>query len=716
MTLRSKLTVAFFAISVVPLSAVTLYSYVSSERAVRQAAERQADELAAELGHRMQWVTSDLERRLNGAWPQPDTRQAGRRADQGQGQRQASARRPDGQPGRRPGPARGGAAPDPAAPTPEQTMAGHLAGVLGDIAPIVDAVEFAPPAPPAPPVPAGAASGTARVRPEPPPPPGGAPAPSGEQPARVTASTDTGRIVIQGSEVMAEAARQVAAARDTAGWAQALQVQITQGVAGMVRNGSPGGRQPARAGGTGTGQPPRGSSSTTRTTTVMRGGAVRTEIQQDGRTVGRITARLNAERLFRAVLSMSRREAEEIPFAVDADGHVHSPRSEDRGVIESLQIAAPPSSSPEGVVVRSVKDWVVATRQDPSGATIGIARPIGEDLRGLRRAAARNFFVGFGLIALVFVASVPLAAGMTRNLRTLMDGVQRLSRGELAWRVKVSSRDEFGRLGAAFNQMAENLAAHEQLVVQQERIRRELELCRQIQNEMLPRQPLRLGLTEVKGLSIPAREVGGDFFNYFALPDGRIALVVGDVSGKGVGAALLMANVQATLQARLPVDSDLARLADTLDRELALSTPPEVYLTLFVGVLDPARRELRYVNAGHNTQFVLHEGADLGRMASTGRPLGLLAGNGYEEVRVTLDEGDILFFYTDGMVEAENETGDVFGADRLEALLLDSPRGDVDTVLARVEDAVRSFRGRVELADDATLMALRFGPAGPVLG
>ena len=110
-------------------------------------------------------------------------------------------------------------------------------------------------------------------------------------------------------------------------------------------------------------------------------------------------------------------------------------------------------------------------------------------------------------------------------------------------------------------------------MVEQERLRRELELSRLIQTEMLPRAPLRSGAAEIAGVSIPGPEVGGDFFNYFVLPDGRLALLVGDVSGKGVSAALLMANVQATLRARLPHETDLARLADRLDRELDRTRP-----------------------------------------------------------------------------------------------------------------------------------------------
>jgi serine phosphatase RsbU (regulator of sigma subunit) len=489
---------------------------------------------------------------------------------------------------------------------------------------------------------------------------------------------------------------------EVAAWTEKLQQQIRLGLAQLPptqRGGrSGGGRAPAA----------RPMTIDTRTaSTTLKGNALHTDVQQDGQPVGQISARINTELLFGTLLRMTPRDREEIPFAVGADGRLHAPRSSDHATVESLKLTS--ALPAEGVAVRSVNNWVVATRKDPSGATLGIARPLGNELRDLRRVSLRNFAAGFGLIVLVFVASIPLAGGMTRNLRTLMDGVQRLSSGDLAARVEVKSGDEFGRLGAAFNQMAENLAAHEAVVVKQERLRRELELCRLIQNEMLPHQPLRLGLAEVKGVSIPAREVGGDFFNYFVLPGGEIAVLVGDVSGKGVGAALLMANVQATLRARLPLEQDLAKLADGLDRDLEANTPIEVYSTLFVGIVDTKRRELRYVNAGHNSQFVLRKQGGFERLASTGRPLGLIAGAGYEQVALPLDDGDVLFFYTDGMLEAENEAGEFLGAERLESALASSPGTDVDTILAHVEETVRTFRGSAELSDDATMMALRFG-------
>src|SRR5690606_18880318 len=192
-------------------------------------------------------------------------------------------------------------------------------------------------------------------------------------------------------------------------------------------------------------------------------------------------------------------------------------------------------------------------------------------------------------------------------------------------------------------------------------------LCRQIHHDMLPHEPCRAANADVKGISIPAREVGGDFFNYFTMGEGELAVLVGDVSGKGVSAALTMANVQATLKARLPIMPDLAALVDSIDDDFDRTSPRGVYATLFAGVLDRSTRTLRYVNAGHHPQFVLRAGGTLDRLSSTGLPVGMLPGKGYVEREVALDEGDLLFFYTDGAVETENEAGDMFGAERLEA-------------------------------------------------
>jgi sigma-B regulation protein RsbU (phosphoserine phosphatase) len=338
----------------------------------------------------------------------------------------------------------------------------------------------------------------------------------------------------------------------------------------------------------------------------------------------------------------------------------------------------------------------------------GVARPLGEGLRELRTIAARNLAGGLALVGVALLGILPLSRRMTQDLTRLAEGAARLAAGDLAARVPVRSRDEFGRLAATFNRMAEELLADRERRLEQERLRKELELCRRIQRELLPKAPLRAPSVEALGLSIPAREVGGDFFNYFALTDAEVALLVGDVSGKGVPAALLMANLQATLRARLPLERDLAALAGRLDEELG-GDGPAAYLTLVLAVLDTRTRVLRYVNAGHNPPLLLRRGG-LDRLASTGRPVGLLPGGGYEERRLTLSEGDALVLYTDGLADAENPAGEAFEA-RLEPLLREACRGELAQVLARLEAEVRAHAGGADLADDATLLVLRARPA-----
>jgi serine phosphatase RsbU (regulator of sigma subunit) len=439
---------------------------------------------------------------------------------------------------------------------------------------------------------------------------------------------------------------------------------------------------------------------------ALSGNRLDVTVERNGTVVRQANAEVNLPNLLATVFTTTRRERGEVPFAFGTDGKLYTPTDEDRRKIESLAASVKPDAPPGTTVL---PDWIVVTTPDParSGLKFGIARPVGESLNQLRRAGARNAGLGLACIGLALIGIVPLSSRLTRNLSKLNDGVHRIAEGDYSARVEVGSNDEIGKLARAFNHMAEDVERHQHAVVEQERIRRELELGRQIQHDMLPHGPLRLGLTEIQGVSVPAREVGGDFFNYFALSDGNLALLVGDVSGKGVGAALLMANIQASLRTRFALGQDLAAIAREIDHDIEGNTPGPVYATLFVGMLNPVTRELRYVNAGHNQQYVLRQDGRLEEMSSSGLPVGLLAGHGYTEARVQLEIGDQLFFYTDGCVEAENEREEMFGAERLETLLRGS--AGVPDLLARVEIAVKSFRGSAEPFDDATMMVVKVG-------
>jgi serine phosphatase RsbU (regulator of sigma subunit) len=169
-----------------------------------------------------------------------------------------------------------------------------------------------------------------------------------------------------------------------------------------------------------------------------------------------------------------------------------------------------------------------------------------------------------------------------------------------------------------------------------------------------------------------------------------------------------MANIQASLRTRLALGQGLSAIAEAIDRDVDANSPGPVYATLFVGILDPATRRLQYVNAGHHPQYAICK-QGLERMESTGMPVGLLSGHGYTAREVQLSAGDLLFFYTDGCVEASNLAGDMFGAERLEALLTAGGPMSPEDVLLRVEQAVKTFRGAAEPFDDETMMAVRVG-------
>jgi serine phosphatase RsbU (regulator of sigma subunit) len=665
MSVRTRLIVAFLAFSVLPLSAVTLYSYTSSVSAFRGAVASESARLAAELEQRLDTVTADLSRQVGLLW-EPSLASAEDSA--------AAANLPV-----------------------DVRVVEGIAAVLGESARFFERVEFtrAPVPPPAPDPPSPL---TAR------PTPASAPAPP--------APPLPPPVVVDLGETMAAVEERLAAEGIPPAVAERLRtlgenlgpaLQAGMKIAGAAtRSAAASVSEEAR-------QRAREHFEHARTLAAanrraaLAGDALAVPIIRDGALVGSVNAQLNLPRTLATVLDSAQASQGEIPFAIDANGVVHTTKPDHAQLLEPLHV-----ESLRGSGMRESDEWVIVTRQAPSNVTFGIARPIAQSLQEIQNASMRSLLLGLGVIGLAVLGIVPLARHMTRDLTTLTAGVERIARGDFSAQVPVRSRDEFGALASAFNHMARDVAHRQQLVVERERLQRELELCRRIQTEMLPHASLRLALTEVKGISIPAREVGGDFFNYFELPDDQVAVLVGDVSGKGISAALLMANIQATLRARLPLEPDLARLASAIDQEIDASTPAGVYATLFLGILDPHGKTLRYVNAGHHPQFRIR-GDGIEPLSTGGMPVGLFAGQGYVERTVQLADDDLLFFYTDGMVEVENEQGEMFGAERLESLLRDHRDQSVDALLERIEERVRQFRGAAEPFDDLTIMALRMG-------
>jgi len=691
MKLGTKLILAFLLLAVLPLTWITLYSYNSAITVFRKAVEAESGALAEGMRGRMDSLQRELAYRLERLGNFPFQQLMALRGEKVDAQ--------------------------------FNPLMAQLMTDIGDAAPLVDSIEFRPV-----PESAHAVSGARRA-------PRSSPTPRQSSPT--TSKSDPQDLVIHLSpETPAPPADRQSGATETAQSglvmhirpsvplshpraarpapseaekqqieAQLKQIQEFEVVlekmgAGLDRPRSADGR------GSAGGAVPRTTPAIQHVNPLASNFG--SEVRTGGDTIGTVRARVSPPQLFRSVLSGSRQRQGEIPFVVDADGKVHAISQSDQQKLETLGLTETGSGSATKATPPALKDWVVVTRKnEESNVTFGIARPVSEPLREIRNAAVRNLAFGLGMVGLALLGIVPLSHRMTRNLAALTQGAEQLARGNLKARVPVRSRDEIGKLTETFNRMAHDLDENQKHLVEQERLRKELEMSRLIQEELLPKRPLQVGPVEVKGVSIPAREVGGDFFNYFPLPNDDVAFLIGDVSGKGVAAALLMASLQATLQARLPLVADLAQLAAQLDKEIESNTPPEVYLTLFMGILNPRERQLRYVNAGHPTQFAVRVAGLIERLESTGRPLGLLSGGEYVERRIELSEGDGLFLYTDGLVENVDRVGGEFGQQRLESLLLEARTGSTDQMLTRVEKEIRKHRGKVEAADDAAMLVLK---------
>jgi putative ABC transport system permease protein len=248
-------------------------------------------------------------------------------------------------------------------------------------------------------------------------------------------------------------------------------------------------------------------------------------------------------------------------------------------------------------------------------------------------------------------------------------------------------------------------------IAEQDRLRREVEIAATVQRRLFPQQPPRVDGFQVAGTCLPAREVGGDYYDYFALDDGEILLAVADVAGKGLGPALVMSSVQAALRTIASPATDLSEMAARMNRLLCESTAGNSYATLFCARLDPMTRRLTYVNAGHCPPVVCRFRGNVcteTMLLQTGGPVvGLFTESVYREGTVNLRNGDLLVVYTDGVSEAMNGHDEEFGEARLLSAVIGSSHVELETLCADVLRHLRQWRGQTPQYDDQTLLFLR---------
>jgi len=242
---------------------------------------------------------------------------------------------------------------------------------------------------------------------------------------------------------------------------------------------------------------------------------------------------------------------------------------------------------------------------------------------------------------------------------------------------------------------------------ERERVEQELQMARRIQQASLPKEVPELEGWEISPYYRPAREVGGDFYDFHLLSDGRLGLVTGDATGKGMPAALVMSTTCGMLQAVSQALDSISpgEVLERVNETLLARIPPNMFVTCFYAILDPHSGSLRYANAGHDLPYLQRRGK-AEELRARGMPLGLMPGMGYEENEIVLDSGEAVLFYSDGLVEAHGPKGEMFGFPRLQALV--AKHGEERSVGDFLLEELYSFTGAGwEQEDDITLLTLR---------
>ena len=260
-----------------------------------------------------------------------------------------------------------------------------------------------------------------------------------------------------------------------------------------------------------------------------------------------------------------------------------------------------------------------------------------------------------------------------------------------------------------FALMIENARLNER-AMEQEKLRRDLALAAEVQRRLLPPEPPPTKAATLAAFTLPARTVGGDYYDFLVLPDERIGIAIADVAGKGIAAALLMSVVQASLRVICAEDqTSLSQLAAKMNGFLYRSTGTNKYATFFYAQLEQHCRRLRYVNAGHNPPYLVRRtetGVEIMELSAGGTVLGLFPDVGYEETSVNLCSGDLLVAFTDGITEALNAEGEEFGEDRLKELLRGGVWTAAEEISSKIADRMRSWIGEAEQHDDLTFVVL----------
>ena len=328
-----------------------------------------------------------------------------------------------------------------------------------------------------------------------------------------------------------------------------------------------------------------------------------------------------------------------------------------------------------------------------------------------------GFFLAVEIVSVIL--GIVLTKSITNSVHNLDRGTEFVRRGDFSHRIVVKSADQLGALAASFNQMTEYVQALVKERVQKERLERELEIAKEVQEQLFPRSAPRVGRMEITGICLPARVVSGDYYDFLTLGTERLGMALGDICGKGISAALLMANLQATLRSNvmnlsrgssapdMPGNySNVAAVVQLLNEQFYNYTSANKYASFFYALYDDAGPTLTYCNAGHNPPLYFN-GDAVRRLTTGGTVVGIFPDAEFEQETLNLRSGDLLLAYTDGIVESVNEYGEEFGEDRLVGIVKANRTLSAEDIQKTIVQEVLGWSFEEERDDDMTILVAK---------
>ena len=368
-------------------------------------------------------------------------------------------------------------------------------------------------------------------------------------------------------------------------------------------------------------------------------------------------------------------------------------------------------------IISEKECWMYYTPIPSSSWSLAVLFPQDEFMADITRLNQIVIILGIGGLLLLSIAVAFIARSFSNPLRAMARATEAIATGNLDIELPpAKTDDEVGKLSKSFQTMKESLKEYIQQLTEttasKERIESELKIARDIQMSILPKRfppfPERCEF-DICAIIEPAREVGGDFYDFFFIDDDHLCFVIADVSGKGVPAALFMAMTKTLIKATAAPGMDPGEILIKVNHELSQGNDSCMFVTIFFGILNTKTGEILYTNAGHNPPFVIRQGREVTCMVG-GRNVivGAMEPLAYETERLILKAGEALFMYTDGVTEAMNEMEELFSGERLKEELVALQEKSIQEMIAGVKEKITSFAHGAPQSDDITMMIIQF--------